>query len=305
MYYSLFNLTFDSHFPLTNVPVVALPSAECISIHRTDKLELDIANMRQVGAYCWVNPTDFLLVVPDLAHFHVHTGTFIRVAVVEGADLGLLTAYLQGYMLAILLQQRGHLVLHGTVLQKNQRAIAICGASGSGKSTLAATLMLQDWVLVSDDLCVFDIDGGVLQGCDDLKIWPDVAEVLSLSDLKPFTLGLEKRQYCPAKLLSPANPPNMSSLPLSAIYCLKNLEGNDVTVSEFKGMRKFAPLKDNSYRTQFMSAMEHDVLFMRLCSEFLGQVPVFSVSRGNHKPSLDRLQSLSSLILDSLVESVA
>lgn len=301
MYYSLFNLTFDSHFPLTNVPIVSLASADNILIQRVDEIDLELANMQQVGAYCWVNSGDFLLIVPHLAHFHVHAGACIRVVVMEGADLGLITAYLQGYMFAILLQQRGHLVLHGTVLQHKGRAIAICGVSGSGKSTLAATLMLQDWALVSDDLCVFDHDGCVMQGCDDLKIWPDVAEVLSLSDLKPFTQGLEKCQYCPRKIHPPVQ---MGSLPLAAIYCLNNQQNSDVAVAELKGVRKFAPLKKNSYRTQLMADMGHEALFMRKCSDFLGQVPVFSASRGEGKLSLDKLRLLSALITDSIPESV-
>lgn len=302
MYYSLFNLTFDSQFPLVNIPIVSKPSGQCIPINNIDKIDIDLSTMHQVGAYCWVSPSNFVLKVPQLAHFHVQGGQSISVAVEYGADAGLLTTYLQGYMLAILLQQRGHLVLHGTVLQRDGLGIAICGDSGSGKSTLAASLLQQGWALVSDDLCVFDSTGRVMLGCNDLKIWPDVACVLQMSGLSPFAQKLEKLQYIPAIKTSSNECYTARSYPLIAVYCLSEEYGDDIT--EFKGMRKFAPLKANSYRSHFMPSMEHEALFMRLCSEFLGKTPVFALSRGKGKLSLEKLHELSFLVNDSLEEQI-
>ena len=299
MHYSLFNLTFDSQFPLVNLPLVPKSNKQCIAIDSVDTLDIDMASMQQVGAYCWVSPSDFLLKVPRLAEFHVHAGQSIKVVVSDGADLGLLKVYLQGYMFAILLQQRGHLVLHGTVLQKEGSAIAICGVSGIGKSTLAAMLMQQGWTLVSDDLCVFDADGQVMQGGNDLKIWPDVADLLSWTDTLPFADKLEKLQFTTTLSTSSSEPNSSGSFPLAAIYCLDEAQTDD-TIHEYKGMHKFAPLKSNSYRTQFMTAMEQDGVFMQRCGAFLGNTPVYSLSRAKGKLSLDKLDRLASMVTQSL-----
>jgi hypothetical protein len=312
VYYSLYNLTIDSDLSLTNLPrVQGSPSAN-ISIKNIDILDVDVSLLNQVGAYCWLSSTDFLLSIPRLADFHVCNGQSIKVALADDADMALVITYIQGYMLAVVMQQRGQLVLHGTVLQKNGSAIVVCGNSGSGKSTLAATLLTQGWQLVSDDLCVFDTNGKVLQGCNDLKVWPDVAEVLQLSDAKPLAAQIAKLQYVP-EVPSMGNEDaneRLDAFALVAVYCLtephdneqSEARGDDVladVLSEFKGMRKFGPLKANRYRTQFSTAMGQDALFMQQCSAFLAKTPVYGLDRGKAKLSLENLHALSRFITDS------
>ncbi|MBB1439403.1 hypothetical protein H5202_12065 [Shewanella sp. SG41-4] len=277
-----------------------------------DKLDVDTAFLSQVGAYCWLNSSSFLLSIPRLADFYVRDGQSIEVAVADDADMALVITYIQGYMIAVVMQQRGQLVLHGTVLQKNGSAIVVCGNSGSGKSTLAATLLTQGWQLVSDDLCVFDTNGKVLQGCNDLKVWPDVAEVLQLSEAKPLAAQIGKLQYLPEGPSMGNEDANerLNAFPLAAVYCLSEEYDKEQSearadgvlagvLSEFKGMRKFAPLKANRYRTQFSTAMGQDALFMQQCSAFLAKTPVYGLDRGKAKLSLENLHALSRFITDS------
>lgn len=312
MYYSLYNLTINSDFPLKNLPSFKESHPANIVIKHLDKLDVDVALLSQVGAYCWVNSSSFVLSIPQLADFYVRDGQSIEVALADDADMALVITYIQGYMLAVVMQQRGQLVLHGTVLHKNGSAIAVCGHSGSGKSTLAATLLTQGWHLISDDVCVFDTHGQVLPGCHALNIWPDVAEVLQLSEAEAFTATMAKLQYLP-KVPSMGNEganARLGAFPLAAIYCLGEEQDDDQSgaldegvfagvLSEFKGMRKFAPLKANRYRTQFTTAMGQDVLFMQQCSAFLANTPVYGLSRGKAKLSLANLHAMSQLISDS------
>lgn len=312
MYYSLYNLTINSDFPLKNLPSFKESQPANIVIKHLDKLDVDVALLSQVGAYCWLNSSSFLLSIPRLADFYVRDGQSIEVALADGADMGLVVTYIEGYMLAVAMQQRGQLILHGTILQKNGSAIAVCGDSGSGKSTLAATLLTQGWQLVSDDVCVFDCHGKVLPGSPSLNIWPDVAEVLQLSEAEPFAATMAKLQYQP-QVPSMGNQDadaRLGAFPLVAVYCLSEEQDDDQSgaldesvfagvLSEFKGMRKFAPLKANRYRTQFTTAMGQDVLFMQQCSGFLANTPVYGLSRGKAKLSLVNLHAMSRLITDS------
>ncbi|WP_351009444.1 hypothetical protein [Shewanella sp. S1-58-MNA-CIBAN-0166] len=312
MRYSLYNLTFDSQFILPNFPCVQDSHPANISIKNVDKLDVDITFLSQVGAYCWLNSSSFLLSIPRLADFYVRDGQSIEVAVADDADMALVITYIQGYMLAVVMQQRGQLVLHGTVLQKKGSAIVVCGHSGSGKSTLAATLLTQDWQLVSDDLCVFDTNGKVLQGCNDLKVWPDVAEVLQLSDAKPLAAQIAKLQYVPegSSMGNEDSNERLDAFPLVAVYCLSEQHDNEQSevrgdevladvLTEFKGMRKFGPLKANRYRTQFSTAMGQDALFMQQCSAFLAKTPVYGLDRGKAILTLENLHALSRFITDS------
>jgi hypothetical protein len=61
---------------------------------------------------------------------------------------------LLGPVLAILLHQRGELVLHGSAVACDAGAVGFLGAKGRGKSTLAASLYARGHTLVSDDVLV-------------------------------------------------------------------------------------------------------------------------------------------------------
>ncbi len=61
---------------------------------------------------------------------------------------------IQNIVIAYQNSLQGKESLHATVLERNGKAIALCGASGAGKSTLAACLLASDptWKLVTDDV---------------------------------------------------------------------------------------------------------------------------------------------------------
>jgi hypothetical protein len=61
--------------------------------------------------------------------------------------------YLRGTCFAILLQQRGNLVLHASAIAAGGRAVLFCGPSGAGKSTMAALLCRHGYPLLNDDVC--------------------------------------------------------------------------------------------------------------------------------------------------------
>ncbi|WP_351019449.1 hypothetical protein [Shewanella sp. AC91-MNA-CIBAN-0169] len=299
MNYFLFNLAVKSDICLPNAPYTDLSDAvPDVSITRIDKLDINVASMKQVAVYCWCLPTSFLIHIPNLALCHVYDGKHIDIEYDDCVDMGLLTAYIEGYLFAILLQQRGHLVLHGTVLKKNEQAIAICGVSGAGKSTLALALIQQGWSLVSDDVCAFDKNGNLLAGCTDIKVWPDIVETLALGEQPCFSPQLEKRQITMEPQL-PLLVNSVQPLRLAALYCIEP-ESMSISISEFVGMRKFAPLRANCYREQFLQAMETELLFMNHCSAFFRDRPVYKLQRDKHKLSYEGLNQLVNLVTDSL-----
>lgn len=72
------------------------------------------------------------------------------------ADPDFVAAVISGELFAALLRQRGHLVLHGSAVARDGRAVGFIGHSGWGKSTLAASLVSRGWHLLTDDLLVVD-----------------------------------------------------------------------------------------------------------------------------------------------------
>jgi hypothetical protein len=86
-----------------------------------------------------------------------------------------------GAGLAVLLHQRGSLVLHGSCVEIAGSSVALVGSSGAGKSTIARALVAAGHGLVSDGMTAVDFSSGlprVASGVPAFKLWPDAAEAL-------------------------------------------------------------------------------------------------------------------------------
>lgn len=84
-------------------------------------------------------------------------------------------------LLAVILQQRGLVVLHAATLHYQGHVVAFLGDRGAGKSTTAAYLTANGFQLLDDDLMVTDITQSpcnVLAGSTRLRLRPSSAEVI-------------------------------------------------------------------------------------------------------------------------------
>lgn len=69
---------------------------------------------------------------------------------------------LLGPVMSYWLERRGLVVLHASVVSKDDRAVAFVGANASGKTAVAASMMTQGAALLSDDLAAIDVGEQVL-----------------------------------------------------------------------------------------------------------------------------------------------
>jgi len=93
----------------------------------------------------------------DLA-FRVQGGTHIYIARLRD-DLpdAIVQMYLHGTLMAIILRQRGLMVLHASSVARDGRAIGFVGDSGWGKSTLADYFCQQGYDLINDDVMAIEL----------------------------------------------------------------------------------------------------------------------------------------------------
>lgn len=84
----------------------------------------------------------------------VERGREIIVDASPEADPLFTNAVVTGELFSVLLRQRGLLVLHGSSVARDGRAVGFVGDSGWGKSTLASALVDRGWKLLTDDLLV-------------------------------------------------------------------------------------------------------------------------------------------------------
>lgn len=129
--------------------------------------------------------------IEHIGDFLVKAGREIVVIPKPGADHRLMRLYIVGTVMAILLYQRGFMVLHASAVQINKRALVLLGASGSGKSSLAAALYSRGHDLIADDVSGVRIRRNsslVVPGYPQLKLSSEAAVSLGLSSQDLFSL---------------------------------------------------------------------------------------------------------------------
>ncbi len=170
--YGAFGLSIASELPLW-------PDHRWCSSERPPDVEIRLRAGLRAG------PREFSLMLDDTAtHIEgaatvrVRAGRMIEVGAEDAADDATLGVCASGAGLAMVCHQRGWLVLHGSCVAKNGRAVCIAGHSGAGKSTLAMALASTGHHLLSDGMTVLSPNGlgtGLrsLRGPPTAKLWPD------------------------------------------------------------------------------------------------------------------------------------
>ncbi len=124
---------------------------------------------------------------------------------------------LLGRVMALALHCGGRLVLHGSAVALEGRAIAFLAPKYHGKSTLAASLVATGARLVTDDLLPVGMSGSEAwaePGVHTVRAWPDSAEHLNRNRFETGAFG---------KLHAtdlPADARQLSRVLLSAIYVI-------------------------------------------------------------------------------------
>jgi len=205
----------------------------------------------------------------------------------QAAEDERLCANLLATVIAALMRQRGHLVLHSSVVMTRRGAIAISGESGAGKSTTQAALMSRGCSMVSDDITVLRLgsDGQilVLPGVPKLNLCEDAAIKLG-HDI----LGLRRNPLRNIKVVVPVDNCNMVSgpVPLKSLYMLGRHSGKNLILTRMTGAEKFIGQQDCIYGPLFPE--EHRGMFsvMRALAE---QIEMIRIERPDKGCSVDKI----------------
>ena len=181
--YSAYGLTIRSEIPLPEFTPLS-PSDHAVG-HDADVI---YGNGEQ-----WINPVrgerSFWSVLPHEARFwfqgvggfRVHGGSEIVVSPEPEIEQSLLRMYVEGMMMACLLQQRGYYVLHASVVRIHDYGIAFLGHVGAGKSSMAAALHARGHAVVTDDNAAIDLAAPeplVTPAFPSIKVFPEIAASL-------------------------------------------------------------------------------------------------------------------------------
>jgi hypothetical protein len=152
--YKAYGLGFHSQWRFANFPQENAPADVHILM---TAIEPSITDIEPGSTYRKIYSDHAVVAVKDLGVFRINHGAEIRFQLHSNADLRLAQRYLLGSIMAILLNQRGRLVLHASVISIDGYGVAFLGASGAGKSSTAAAFLAHGHRILVDDLAAIEL----------------------------------------------------------------------------------------------------------------------------------------------------
>jgi hypothetical protein len=213
----LFGLTVDTDIPVPAPDAPDGPIDVTIRIGSVP-LALEGASVRNPVLGFESDERSVLLQIADVGRFLVRDGREIVVDPSPGAPPSWMLQPLLSFAMAIVLQWRGVLTLHGSAVRVGDQAVLLTGPRGRGKSTLAAYLASCGHVVQSDGFAaIVDTSGRphVLGGPAAQNLWPDAMQCLGLASGHPTLAPTTDKRFV-------AEPWSVSraAVPLARIYVL-------------------------------------------------------------------------------------
>jgi hypothetical protein len=199
---------------------------------------------------------------------------------------------LENQIMAVVLHQRGHLVLHASAVAVDGSAAVFLGPRGAGKSTTAAAFEANGYHVLEDDVVAIRFDDGtptVLPGIPQLRLTGDAANGLGLEDaVEPTESGWTDKYHQRLDELPGATP-------LRACYLLR--DGESVALEELPGHDPLFELISHTYAGGLLADTDSNSEHFQQCSTILDQVAFKELRR---PVDLDRLPELVTAVVDDV-----
>ena len=227
------------------------------------------------------------LTIKDVATFVIRLGKEVVIHPTINVEKRTLSRYVIGPVMALLLSQRGYLVLHASCVKVVDEAIAFLGEPGMGKSSMAVAFYSLGYQVIADDVTVVHVSPGdplvAYPAFPQIKLDPEVVSVIETTanfsdpvDKFDGKLGYRvEYAFC--------NSPTM----LGRIFILeKEMHSEFEKISPQEAIKE---LLRNSYPTRwgFPGGGDH---FLR-CAEAVRRVPIYRIRRASSVTALKDLAS--------------
>lgn len=286
-HYTAYGLGIDS---ILTLPELVSGADRLDLVIKSDRIPLDpLVNNEQF--YYWRNDSETGLHWQELGTFLIREGKEIIIDPAAGVKEEDLHPALLGACMAVVLHQRGYLILHASAVAIEGRAIAFLGEKGWGKSTMAVSLAARGHQFVTDDVMAIDLSGDiplVFPSFPQLKLCPDA--LMSMGK-DPETLlrvmpQVEKRQYKLEQKFSTA------PLPLRSVYLLG--KGEAVSIKKIPTKEQILPLLAHSYGARFGKKLLHlgEASHFVQCTQLAKKVGIYRLQRPADLLLLDNIVDL-------------
>lgn len=182
-------------------------------------------------------------------------GDHLKIYFTEKIPVGDVITYLLGPVIGCLLRLKNKVLLHASVVNINEKAVAFIGEKTAGKSTLIASFAALGYPILSDDIAVLSEDENdylVAPGYPRLRLWKNTIDRLAEVQLKNLSpvLSLVEKFYLPLsnKITDKNYKFQTTYLPLKTIYYLApRNEHNICSIKEQTIAKSFLKIITNSY----------------------------------------------------------
>ena len=274
--YQAYGLGIHSALPLPEL--VSAPAKQDVFI-RFGALMPPPTARGAIDHHYWAKEQDVYLFWQELGTFCIRKGREITIDPAPKVEEVRLRPPVLGACMAVLLHQRGYLVLHASAVQLPTGAAAFLGNKGWGKSTMTAALHQRGHPFLTDDVLALDLTNPaqplVLPAFPQMKLWPSAVVALGQD---PETLPrlipqLTKRQH---RVRSSSN---QKPVPLQALYLLG--KGTSIRIEPLNPQNIFASLLQHSYGGRFGKALlQHgEATNFLQCMTLAKQVPTYQLQR--------------------------
>jgi hypothetical protein len=286
--YTAYNLCIHSQIPLPEL--VTCEGSSDVIVRLGNLSSIAPATIDQ-GNYCYGR-------VEGVGIFLIQDGQEIVIDPIPGVDESILRPCLLGPALAVLLRQRGLLVLHASSIAVKDGAVAFIGGSGWGKSTLAQAFHAKGYSILTDDVMGIKMGAAhpvVLPGFPQVKLWPEAAASIEhvperLPLLHPQTQKLA--HYLTGGFCQ-------TPLPLKRIYVLA--VGTHHAIATLQPQAAFVEIVRHSRAAISLTDPDFVSSHLRHCASLVKQVPICRFQR---QPSLAALPELVQLVEEDLAQAV-
>lgn len=228
----------------------------------------------------------------DVGKFKVSHGKEIIVDPTSNVDANTLNQFIVGSAMAVLLNQRGYLILHASAVNVDGYTIAFLGESGIGKSTIADALYLKGYPIITDDVLAAQTNKENKPLI--IPSFPYLKLKFEISEYKQDGAKLNPNSEYSKHFNNKNNGFLEKSEKLDQIYILDT--GDNLDISHLSQQEAIFNLLSNSYCIRLFKE-EEQISNLKQCAEIINNVPVYQLKIPR---SLDVLPEVIKLIENSI-----
>jgi energy-coupling factor transporter ATP-binding protein EcfA2 len=303
-FYLAHGIQIESVIPLPQL-IPTKPASADVSIHFAERDAFPDTHGKKHG---------FVTVAADYAYFHseiigdfaVVDGKHIHICPVPTVETTVLNTLIVTTLLNMLLFQRNNLLLHGSSVLINGKAVAFLGKSGWGKSTLAATLSLLGYPIITDDMIKVDFSPNyevlVEASFPYIKLWPNSVTALDKDLANTDRIySLEEKRLLPTE-----RTVTQTQIPLKYIYVLTTGPENRIEAQSIQ--QSFSLVFAHTYPSAFFTSTQIDLLsitgkqqsHLRNLAKLIENVSVYRLTR---PWNLNEIKRLARFIEDDVLSN--